>query len=141
MFPLTAFRRSPRVIDWLDDDVKAVTGGAIPPYKNPDLDGLYGDEQRRTAGGAHDKGVIEKCTFCVHLVEKGLDPACVSTCPTDALVFGDTDDAATPISVYLAEKSTWQLLEGAGTKPNVYYVGGKPPTNELKEIERPKATV
>ncbi len=129
------------IVDWLDEDVQAVTAGAIPPYKNPDLEGLYGDEQRRTAGGAHDKSVMEKCTFCVHRVEKGLEPACVDTCPTDALVFGDTDDAATPISQYLHEKSAWHLLEAAGTRPSVYYVGGKPPTKDVKEIERPKATV
>jgi molybdopterin-containing oxidoreductase family iron-sulfur binding subunit len=129
------------IVDWLDEDVQKVTAGAIPPYKNPDLEGLYGDEQRRTAGGAHDKSVIEKCTFCVHRVEKGLEPACVDTCPTDALVFGDTDDAATPISQYLHEKSAWHLLEAAGTRPSVYYVGGKPPTKDVKEIERPKATV
>jgi Fe-S-cluster-containing dehydrogenase component len=129
------------IVDWLDDDLQEATGGAIPPYRNPDLDGLYGDEQRRTAGGAHAKGIMEKCTFCVHRVENGQEPACVSTCPTDALVFGDTDRADTPISLYLRDKSTWQLLDEAGTKPSVYYVGGKPPTKDLKEIERPKATV
>lgn len=129
------------VVDWLDDDLQEATGGAIPPYRNPDLDELYGDEQLRTAGGGHDKGVMEKCTFCVQRVEKGQEPACVSTCPTNALVFGDTDRPDTPISSYLREKSTWQLLEEAGTKPRVYYVGGKPPTKDLKEIERPKATV
>jgi molybdopterin-containing oxidoreductase family iron-sulfur binding subunit len=84
---------------------------------------------------------MEKCTFCVHRVEKGMQPACVNTCPTDALVFGDVDDADTPISAYLREKSSWQLLDEAGTRPSVYYVGGKPPTKDLKEIERPKATV
>ena len=129
------------IVDWLDSDLQSVTGGAIPPYRNPDLDGLYGDEQRRTAGGAHAKGVMEKCTFCVHRVEKGLQPACVDTCPTDALVFGDTNDTESPISLYLHKKNAWQLLEGAGTRPSVYYVGGKPPSKDLKEIERPKARV
>ena len=130
-----------RPIQLEDADLQSVTGGVIPPYRNPDLDGLYGDEQRRTAGGAHAKGIMEKCTFCVHRVEKGLDPACVATCPTDALVFGDTDDATSPISVYLRAKRTWRLLEEAGTNPSVYYVGGKAPNKDLREIERPKATV
>ena len=70
-----------------------------------------------------------------------MQPACVDTCPTDALVFGDVDNAGTPISLYLREKRTWQLVEEAGTRPSVYYVGGKPPTGDLKEIERPKARV
>jgi molybdopterin-containing oxidoreductase family iron-sulfur binding subunit len=129
------------IVDWKDENLAGITGGLIPPYKNPDLDKLWGDEQRRTAGGGHAKGVMEKCTFCVQRVEKDLEPACVDTCPTNALVFGDTDDPDTPMSRYLKENQTWQLLEEAGTRPNVYYVGGKPPSRDLSEIERPKATV
>ena len=129
------------IVDWHDESLDPYTGGLVPPYKNPDLDMLWGDEQRRTAGGGHAKGVMEKCTFCVHRVEKGLQPACVETCPTNALVFGDTDDPNTPVSRYLREKQTWQLLDEAGTRPSVYYVGGSPPSREVSEIERPKATV
>lgn len=129
------------VVDWTDPDLASATGGAIPPYRNPDLDGLYGDEQRRTAGGSHSKGIMEKCTFCVHRVEKGLQPACVVTCPTDALIFGDADNPDTPVSAYLRDRTSWQLLEEAGTDPRVHYVGGKHPSKDLKEIERPKATV
>jgi Fe-S-cluster-containing dehydrogenase component len=129
------------IVDWKDEDLAPVTGGLVPPYKNPDLDKLWGDEQRRTAGGGHAKGVMEKCTFCVHRVEKGLDPACVETCPTDALVFGDIDDSDSPISQYVQEKRSWQLLEEAGTSPNIFYVGGAPPSSQVTEIERPKAKV
>ena len=84
---------------------------------------------------------MEKCTFCVQRVEQGRQPACVETCPTDALVFGDIDDPETPVSQYIKKNSTWTLLEEAGTKPSVYYIGGKPPSREVSEIERPKATV
>ncbi len=129
------------IVDWQDDSLDPVTGGLVPPYKNPDLDQLWGEEQRRTAGGGHDKGVMEKCTFCVHRVEKGLDPACVETCPTDALVFGNVDDPDSPVSQYLREHQTWQLLDEAGTRPSVFYIGGSPPSREVTEIERPKATV
>jgi formate dehydrogenase iron-sulfur subunit len=45
----------------------------------------------------HDKGLldgafIDKCTFCTQRVDKGLEPACVATCPTNALVYGERAD-------------------------------------------------
>lgn len=44
-----------------------------------------------------DKGLIEgafidKCTMCPQRIDVGLEPACVATCPTEALMFGDRDD-------------------------------------------------
>ncbi|MFC2063499.1 4Fe-4S dicluster domain-containing protein [Chloroflexota bacterium] len=45
----------------------------------------------------YDKGLVEgafidKCTMCPQLIDQGLDPACVSTCPTDALEFGERSE-------------------------------------------------
>jgi Fe-S-cluster-containing dehydrogenase component/DMSO reductase anchor subunit len=36
-------------------------------------------------------GTMEKCTFCSHRLEDGLEPACVALCPTGALGFEDHD--------------------------------------------------
>ncbi len=102
------------------------TGGAIPPYRNPDLDKKQKDG-RLTAGGGHFTGVVEKCTFCVHRVDKGLKPACVANCPVEALVFGDLDDHESDVSKLLARKVPFQLLPEVGTEPRVFYVGGHPP--------------
>jgi Fe-S-cluster-containing dehydrogenase component len=128
-------------VDGDDDDVDEVTGGVIPPYRNPDLDELQGEEQRLTAGGGHAKGVIEKCTFCVHRVDQGLQPACVETCPVEALRFGDIDDQDTPISRFLSDHEHFKLLEEVGTEPSVFYVGGEPPGPEAREIERVEGRV
>ncbi|MFQ5947268.1 MAG: 4Fe-4S dicluster domain-containing protein [Acidimicrobiia bacterium] len=126
-------------LDWDDPDLDGVTGGAVPPYHNPDHDKRYGG--RRVAGGGHHKGVVEKCTFCVHRVEEGLLPACVDTCPVRALLFGDLDDPETPISRFLARTDHFRLLEEAGTEPRVFFAGGRPPGGEAREIERVRAGV
>ena len=40
-------------------------------------------------------GVLKKCTMCNDRVKQGLEPACVKTCPTDALNFGELEDMQT----------------------------------------------
>ena len=100
------------------------------------------------------RGITEKCTFCVQRIRRAelaverqrhekLDdqklkdgnylPACVQACPTNALVFGDQRDPASPIYRYFAEavghdprreatNRSYRLLEEMGTKPNVIYL-------------------
>ena len=115
--------------------------GETPPYKNPDLDNRYGKEKRRTAGGGHYKGVIEKCTFCIHRVERNQVPACVANCPIFALHFGDLDDPNSIVSRLLQKKPHFRLLEEAGTEPRVFYTGGHPPGVEVRQIEEVKGRV
>ena len=123
--------------DWAKDaDLRPVSEGAVPPYKNPDLEEAYGSEQRRIAGGGHKAGVIEKCTFCVHRVENGLKPACVAMCPTKTITFGDLDDPDSEVSRLIREKRSFRLREEFGTKPNVYYVGTAPIGTDARQIEK-----
>jgi molybdopterin-containing oxidoreductase family iron-sulfur binding subunit len=129
-----------RYLDWSDPDVADVSGGEVP-YKNPALDEPYGPERRRIAGGGHARGVMEKCTFCVHRVEEGLDPACVQTCPVRALAFGDLDDPSSTASRVLHERPAFRLLEDVGTEPRVHYVGGSSPGPEFREVDEPMAEV
>ncbi|MEE8174585.1 MAG: 4Fe-4S dicluster domain-containing protein [Dehalococcoidia bacterium] len=113
-------------LDWNES-----VDGAIPPYKNPDHDRLY--RGREVSGGGHYVGVIEKCTFCVHRLAKGLLPACVANCPVRALIFGDLNDPRSQISEILGKKRSFRLLEELDTRPRVFYLG-RPPAGEQAKL-------
>lgn len=66
-------------------------------------------------------GVIEKCNFCLHRVEKGFDPACAVCCPSGAIKFGNIGDPDSEISKILHEVKYIRLLEEFNTQPNVFY--------------------
>jgi Fe-S-cluster-containing dehydrogenase component len=70
----------------------------------------------------HPDGYADKCTFCTHRVEKGLDPACVSVCPTRCMTFGDLDDPNSQVSALLHARKHHALLPEAGTQPNIFYL-------------------
>jgi Fe-S-cluster-containing dehydrogenase component len=70
----------------------------------------------------HPDGYIDKCTFCIHRVRNDRDPACVSVCPTHAMIFGDLDDPASHISMVLKSRTHKALIPEAGTSPRVYYL-------------------
>ena len=40
-------------------------------------------------------GMLKKCTMCNDRVKRGMEPACVKTCPTDALNFGELEEMQT----------------------------------------------
>lgn len=70
----------------------------------------------------HPEGFASKCTFCIHRVEKGELPACVSVCPTYCMTFGDLDDPQSDVSRLLSSRSNHSLISEAGTKPQIYYL-------------------
>lgn len=70
----------------------------------------------------HPEGYADKCTFCIHRVEKGMLPACVSVCPTHCMYFGDLEDPQSEVSKLLASRKYHPLIPEAGTKPQIYYL-------------------
>ena len=65
----------------------------------------------------------DKCTWCYHRITKGLLPACVETCPTDARQFGDAAHPESPIATILNSERVDVLRKELGTHPRVYYIG------------------
>ncbi|MHB0915470.1 MAG: sulfate reduction electron transfer complex DsrMKJOP subunit DsrO [Thermoleophilia bacterium] len=68
-------------------------------------------------------GVASKCSFCVHLVDKGEDPACVQKCPNDAFVFGDAADPDSEVAKMIATGNTEVLRPVLEVEPHVHYKG------------------
>ena len=70
----------------------------------------------------HPEGYVDKCTFCIHRVKEGKDPACVSVCPTHCMHFVDFDDPNSRVSRLLASRRNHPLKAEAGTRPRIYYL-------------------
>lgn len=82
-------------------------------------------------------GVIEKCTFCHHRLilarEKARAenrkmnstdyvPACVQSCPADAITFGDLDHENSEVRRQAADSRAYQLMGDLGTRPKIFYL-------------------
>jgi molybdopterin-containing oxidoreductase family iron-sulfur binding subunit len=94
------------------------------PGQNPDV-------------SVRPKGVVEKCTFCHHRLQKAREralaerrdlvpgeyvPACAEACPARAIVFGDLSDPGSEVSRLARSPRAFRLQEELGTKPKVIYL-------------------
>ncbi|WP_227937618.1 4Fe-4S dicluster domain-containing protein [Alkalihalobacillus deserti] len=66
--------------------------------------------------------IASKCDFCKDRLNEGEEPACVSTCPTDAFVFGDINNSSSKIASMIKDNDVLRLQEEAATEPNVFYL-------------------
>ena len=98
------------------------------------------DQQLNPDVTVRSAGIMEKCTFCVQRIRRAEEtalvenrplqdgevvPACVQTCPTSALTFGDLNDANSQVAKLLENNlRKFRLLEHLGTEPSVYYLKG-----------------
>lgn len=71
-----------------------------------------------------DTKTAEKCNFCAHRVDRGIEPACVVVCPEHAIVAGDLNDSNSEISKEIAKNNVTVRKPEQGTVPKTFYVGG-----------------
>lgn len=80
----------------------------------------YGKAWNRRDGSP--VGNARKCTFCLHRLQEGLLPECVTTCIGRATYFGDLKDEDSLVLEMSRKPNQTRLLEEAGTKPAVTYL-------------------
>jgi tetrathionate reductase subunit B len=78
----------------------------------------------KQAGKKPEEHGITKCTFCQHLVDEGLTPACVTTCQGRARIFGDLNDPDSEVTKLIEEHGAKDnvLLPEEDTVPHVFYI-------------------
>ncbi|MDD2917554.1 sulfate reduction electron transfer complex DsrMKJOP subunit DsrO [Rhodoferax sp.] len=71
-------------------------------------------------------GTAEACTLCVHRVDRGEQPACVSACADaghGAIIFGNLNDPESEISKRVASYPSRQIRENLNLNTGVRYIG------------------
>ncbi|HOA60452.1 MAG: 4Fe-4S dicluster domain-containing protein [Verrucomicrobia bacterium] len=68
-----------------------------------------------------EKGVMEKCTFCLHRTRVGRLPACLEVCPTGSRKFGNVLDPNSEVHYILKHKRVFVLKADVGTLPRFFY--------------------
>ena len=101
--------------------------------------GLHTTEQlaRNPDVSVRERGVMEKCTFCVQRIRQSemqarierreLGPgevrsACQQACPTGAIQFGALEHAGTPMVEWRKEGRAYAALHDLGTRPRTQYL-------------------
>ncbi|MGI8574969.1 MAG: 4Fe-4S dicluster domain-containing protein [Egibacteraceae bacterium] len=81
----------------------------------------------------------EKCNFCAHRVDLGLEPACVVVCPVEAILIGDLNDPASKVAAEIGRHPTAVRRPEKDTRPKVHYKGAGQSTLDPLAARRPGA--
>lgn len=79
----------------------------------------------------------EKCNFCAHRLDVGLEPACVVVCPVEALAVGNLDDPTSRVAQAVKNESVRVRRPEKHTGPSVFYRGAHETTLEPLAARRP----
>ena len=79
----------------------------------------------------------EKCNFCTHRLDVGLEPACVVVCPTQAIVVGDMNDRESAVSQYIHGGTVTVRRPEKETHPKLFYKEAHQATLDPIAAKRP----
>ena len=79
----------------------------------------------------------EKCNFCTHRLEVGLEPACVVVCPTEAILIGDLRDPNSRVAQYVNRDVVTVRRPEKETRPKLFYKGAHQATLDPLAARRP----
>jgi Fe-S-cluster-containing dehydrogenase component/formate-dependent nitrite reductase membrane component NrfD len=79
----------------------------------------------------------EKCNFCAHRIDGGLEPACVVVCPTQAILVGDLNDPDAAVSRIVGREPVAVRRPEKETRPGLFYKGAQQATLDPLAARRP----
>ncbi|HEY2974911.1 MAG TPA: 4Fe-4S dicluster domain-containing protein [Pyrinomonadaceae bacterium] len=79
----------------------------------------------------------EKCNFCAHRIDVGLEPACVVVCPTQAILIGDLNDTDSYVSQIVNREAVSVRRPEKETLPKLFYKGAHQATLDPLAARRP----
>jgi len=79
----------------------------------------------------------EKCNFCAHRIDMGLEPACVVVCPVEAIIVGDLNDPTSRVAQIVNREPVQVRRPEKGTRPKLFYKGAHQATLDPLAARRP----
>ncbi|HSL72146.1 MAG TPA: 4Fe-4S dicluster domain-containing protein, partial [Longimicrobiales bacterium] len=85
-----------------------------------------------------DDHSAEKCNFCAHRIDSGLEPACVIVCPTNAILVGDLNDPQSKVAQIVNRDVVSVRRPEKETHPKLFYNGAHQATLDPIAARRPE---
>jgi Fe-S-cluster-containing dehydrogenase component len=79
----------------------------------------------------------EKCNFCAHRIDVGLEPACVVVCPTEAILVGNLGDPSSKVARIVQREAVTVRRPEKDTQPKLFYRGAHQATLDPLAARRP----
>jgi formate-dependent nitrite reductase membrane component NrfD/ferredoxin len=84
-----------------------------------------------------DDHSAEKCNFCAHRLDIGLEPACVVVCPTEAIMIGDMNEPTSRVAQMVNRQPVAVRRPEKETHPKLFYRGAHQATLDPLAAQRP----